>query len=205
MNVQIDSHLTINKFVYYKGLILETLNISMAIFALSNTKPSIDTSSWIDESATIIGDVTIEANVNIWPGARLRGDESPITVGVGSNIQDNAVLHGDPGIPTVIGHDVTVGHSAILHSCTIGDGTLVGMGAIIMGQTVIGKECLVAAGTLIAERKIFRDGVLIIGSPGKIVRELTQEERKNLTMSAHHYREQKARYEKELQRIDRTH
>lgn len=205
MNVQIDSHLTINKFVYYKGLILETLNISMAIFALSNTKPSIDTSSWIDESATIIGDVTIEANVNIWPGARLRGDESPITVGVGSNIQDNAVLHGDPGIPTVIGHDVTVGHSAILHSCTIGDGTLVGMGAIIMGQTVIGKECLVAAGTLIAERKIFPDGVLIIGSPGKIVRELTQEERKNLTMSAHHYREQKARYEKELQRIDRTH
>ncbi|MBR5458279.1 MAG: gamma carbonic anhydrase family protein [Burkholderiaceae bacterium] len=174
----------------------------MAIFALDHTKPEIDPSAWVDESATIIGEVTLQADVNVWPGARLRGDEAPIIIGAGSNVQDNAVIHCDPGVPCVLGEDVTVGHGAILHSCTVGDRTLIGMGAIIMNRTVIGNDTLVAAGTLIGEGKSFPDGVLIMGRPGKIVRELTPEERKNLTISAHHYRQQKVRYETGLKPLE---
>ena len=174
----------------------------MAIFALDNTKPVIDPTAWIDESATVIGEVELAAHVNVWPGARLRGDEAAIVIGQGSNIQDNAVIHCDPGVACVLGEDVTVGHSAILHSCTVGNRTLIGMGAIIMNRTSIGNDTLVAAGTLIGEGKSFPDGVLIMGRPGKIVRELTPEERKNLKISAHHYRQQKVRYEKGLKPIE---
>ena len=174
----------------------------MAIFALDNTIPVIDPTAWVDESATVIGDVELAANVNVWPGARLRGEEAAIVGGAGSNVQDNAVIHGDPGVPCVLGEDVTVGHGAILHSCTIGDRTLIGMGAIIMNRTTIGNDTLVAAGTLIGEGKSFPDGVLIMGRPGKIVRELPPEERKNLKISAHHYRQQKARYETGLKPVE---
>lgn len=174
----------------------------MAIFALNNTIPVIDPTAWVDESATVIGDVELAAHVNVWPGARLRGDEASIVVGAGTNIQDNAVIHCDPDVPCVLGEDVTVGHGAILHSCTIGNRTLIGMGAIIMNRTMIGSDTLVAAGTLIGEGKSFPDGVLIVGRPGKIVRELTPEERKNLKISAHHYRQQKARYKTGLKPIE---
>lgn len=174
----------------------------MAIFALNNTIPVIDPTAWVDKSATVIGEVELAAHVNVWPGARLRGDEAPIVVGAGTNIQDNAVIHCDPDVPCVLGEDVTVGHGAILHSCTIGNRTLIGMGAIIMNRTMIGSDTLVAAGTLIGEGKSFPDGVLIMGRPGKIVRELTPEERKNLKISAHHYRQQKARYETGLKPIE---
>ena len=174
----------------------------MAIFALDNTIPVIDPTAWVDESATVIGDVELAAHVNVWPGARLRGDEALIVVGAGSNVQDNAVIHCDPDVPCVLGEDVTVGHGAILHSCTIGNRTLIGMGAIIMNRTTIGNDTLVAAGTLIGEGKSFPDGVLIMGRPGKIVRELTPEERKNLKISAQHYRQQKARYETGLKPVE---
>lgn len=174
----------------------------MAIFALTNTIPVIDPTAWVDESATVIGEVELAAHVNVWPGARLRGDEAPIVVGAGTNVQDNAVIHCDPGVPCILGEDVTVGHGAILHSCTIGNRTLIGMGAIIMNRTTIGNDTLVAAGALIGEGKSFPDGVLIMGRPGKIVRELTPEEQKNLKISAHHYRQQKARYETGLKPVE---
>ena len=153
------------------------------------------------ESAFVAGDVELDDDVSVWPGASLRGDIEKITVKAQTNIQDNAVLHTDPGAPLVIGERVTVGHGAILHGCHIGDDTLIGMGATILNHAKIGKHSLVGAGTLITENKSFPDGVLIMGRPGRVVRELTEEEKVRLSDNIAHYVEQKSLMASELKRL----
>lgn len=150
--------------------------------------PVLAPSARLAENATAVGDVVLEEEASLWYGAVLRGDEGSIRIGRGSNVQDNAVVHADPGYPTVVGADVTVGHGAILHGCTVGEGALIGMGAILLNGCTIGEGCLVAAGALVTQGAAFPAGHLIMGSPAKAVRPLTQEERAGLLHSAEEYR-----------------
>jgi carbonic anhydrase/acetyltransferase-like protein (isoleucine patch superfamily) len=154
-----------------------------------NKEPKIDPSARIAKSADVVGEVTIAEDVSIWNHATLRGDASAIIVGRRTNIQDNSVIHGTYGIPTVIGENVTVGHSVILHSCTIGDNTLIGMGSIIIDGAKIGKNCVIGAGTLITKNKVIPDNSMVFGSPAKIVREVTKEEIEGNEKSAQEYLE----------------
>jgi carbonic anhydrase/acetyltransferase-like protein (isoleucine patch superfamily) len=141
----------------------------------------------VAESADVIGNVTLAEGTNIWYGAVLRGDSDSITIGKNTNIQDNAVVHVDAGIPTVIGDDVTVGHGAIVHGCTVSNNVLVGMGSIILDGAFIEENVIVGAGTLIPPGKVIPSGSLVVGSPGKVVRTLTDDERNKIKKSAHHY------------------
>lgn len=144
--------------------------------------------------AVVVGDVRLGENCSIWYNAVLRADEAPIAVGDGSNVQDNAVLHVTQGHPLTIGKDVTVGHGAILHSCAVGDNTLIGMGAIVLDDAVIGDNCIVAAGALVTGRTVIPDGSMVMGSPAKVKRELTQEEIEATRKNAQIYRELKEGY-----------
>ena len=174
----------------------------MAIFSIADKIPEVDVSAYVDETATVTANVTLAKDTSVWPGASLRGDEDAIFVGEGTNIQDCAVLHTDIGKPCRVGRGVTVGHSAILHGCTVGDNSLIGMGAVILNGSVIGAESLVGAGTLITENKTFPDGVLIIGRPGRILRELTDEEKAAIRANARRYIEQKELYMHHKKRLD---
>ncbi|MFM2008278.1 MAG: hypothetical protein RIR02_228 [Pseudomonadota bacterium] len=174
----------------------------MATYQLGSILPRIDASAYITDSATVIGNVVIEANVSIWFGAILRGDNELITIGEDSNIQENSVVHTDVGYPLTIGKGVTVGHQAMLHGCTIGDGSLIGIQAVILNGAKIGKNSLVGAGALVTEGKEFPDNSLIIGSPAKAVRELTNEQVAALKASAAHYVQNGQDYKKQLKRID---
>ncbi len=168
-------------------------------FELDGAVPeTADDDHWIAPTAVLIGKVRLERDASVWWGAVLRGDNEPITVGQGSNVQDNCVLHTDPGFPLTIGARVTVGHQAILHGCTIADDCLIGMGAKILNGAVLESECLVGAGALITEGKHFERGSLIVGSPARVVRQLTDEEKQALRVSAAHYAEKAARYAAEL-------
>ena len=138
--------------------------------------PVIDNESYISETAVIIGDVTLKKNTNIWFGAVLRGDMESITIGENTNIQENSVIHVDKTNKVVIGNNCTIGHNAIIHGCTIGNNTLIGMGAILLNGAKIGNNSIVAAGALVTQNKEFEDGVLILGNPAKVVRKLTEEE-----------------------------
>jgi carbonic anhydrase/acetyltransferase-like protein (isoleucine patch superfamily) len=160
----------------------------MAVFSLGERIVVFHGDEWfIAENATVIGTVVIHNQASVWFNSVLRGDSDIITVGERTNIQDASVLHADPGIPLTLGKNVSVGHQAMLHGCTIGDGTLVGIGAIIMNHAVIGSGCLIAAGALIPEGKTYPDGVLVLGSPGKVVRELKPEEKEELLKIADGY------------------
>ncbi|HCG63847.1 MAG TPA: gamma carbonic anhydrase family protein [Sphaerochaeta sp.] len=150
-------------------------------------RPDIEQAAYISPSADIIGNVALGADCSVWFNATIRGDMAPITIGSGTNIQDNAVVHVNDGMPTVIGEAVTIGHGAIIHACTIGDRCLVGMGAIILDEAVIGDECLVAAGALVPPRKQFPPRSLIVGSPAKVARSLTDREVADLLGNARHY------------------
>lgn len=174
----------------------------MAIFSIADKIPNVDGSAYVDETATVTANVTLAKDTSVWPGASLRGDEDAIFVGEDTNIQDCAVLHTDIGKPCRVGRGVTVGHSAILHGCTVGDNSLIGMGAVILNGSVIGAESLVGAGTLITENKTFPDGVLIIGRPGRILRELTDEEKAAIRANARRYIEQKELYKMQKKRLD---
>jgi len=150
----------------------------MAVYTLSARKVVFLGEEWfIAENATMIGTVVLHNQASICFNSVLRGDSDIITIGERTNIQDASVLHADPGIPLTLGKNVSVGHQAMLHGCTVGDGSLVGIGAIIMNHAVVGSGCLIGAGTLIAEGKKYPDGVLVLGSPGKVVRELKPEEK----------------------------
>ncbi|HLW21955.1 MAG TPA: gamma carbonic anhydrase family protein [Sphaerochaetaceae bacterium] len=154
-----------------------------------DTVPDTERAVFIAPSADIVGDVTLGADTSIWFNATVRGDMASITIGDGSNIQDNAVVHVNSGMPTKIGRQVTVGHGAIVHACTIGDHVLVGMGSIILDEAVIGDQCLVAAGALVTPRKQFPPRSLIVGSPAKAIRSLTDEEVAQIRENAVHYQE----------------
>jgi len=170
----------------------------MPIYRLGNHTPHIDPQCWIAPNATVIGQVHLARNVSIWWNATLRGDKDLISIGENSNIQDGSVLHTDPGIHLNLGRDITVGHMVMLHGCTIGDGSLIGIGSILLNRSVIGRNSLVGANTLIPEGKIFPERVLIVGSPGKVVRELTDEEVASLPGSAERYVQNWQRYQLEL-------
>jgi carbonic anhydrase/acetyltransferase-like protein (isoleucine patch superfamily) len=142
---------------------------------------------WIAPNAVVLGNVILKKNASVWFGAVLRGDNDPITIGENSNVQDNTVLHTDHGSPVVIGDNVTIGHMVMLHGATVGDGALIGIGAIVLNGSKIGKNCLVGAGTLIPENKEFPDNVMILGSPGRVVRELTPQQAAGMASGALHY------------------
>lgn len=173
----------------------------MSIFKLGDKTPQIDTSAWVAPNATVIGDIRLAANTSIWWNATLRGDNDPITIGENTNIQDGSVLHTDEGIPMSIGANVTVGHLVMLHGCTVGEGSLIGIGSVVLNRAVIGKNCIVGANSLIPEGKVYPDRSLIVGSPGKVVRELTDDEVAKLQKSAAHYVNNAQRYRTTLEPV----
>ena len=173
----------------------------MAIYQLDDFTPSVPSSAWVADSARVMGNVTLGEDTSVWFGAVLRGDTSTITVGKGSNVQDNSVLHADNGMPLVIGEGVTVGHQVMLHGCTVGNNSLIGIGAIVLNGVKIGNNCLVGAGALVTEGKEFADGSMIIGSPAKAVRMLSPEQIEGLKMSAQHYMDNARRYKTGLKKL----
>lgn len=158
------------------------------IYSLGDRKVEFHGDDWfIADNATVIGSVVLKQNASIWFNAVVRGDNDVITIGENSNIQDGSILHTDPGILLTVGRDVTVGHLAMLHGCTIGDYSLIGMGAILLNRCVIGRECLIGAGSLIPEGKVIPDRSLVIGSPGRIIRQLSAEDIADLHTNASNY------------------
>ena len=170
----------------------------MPIYRLGERQPELGEGVWIAENATVIGSVVLGRNVNVWFGSILRGDNDPITIGENTNIQDGSVLHTDDGVPLTIGRNVTVGHKVMLHGCTIGDGSLIGINAVVLNRAVIGKHCLIGANSLIPEGKVIPDRSLVCGSPGRIIRELTDHEISRLQASAEGYVKNAERYVQEL-------
>ena len=170
----------------------------MTIYQLGNKKIQRHVETWIANNAIVIGDITLKENSSVWFGAVLRGDIENIEVGDGSNIQDNCVLHTDAGFPLTIGKGVTVGHLAMLHGCSIGDDSLVGIGATILNGSKIGKNCIIGANSLIAENKNIPDRSLVVGSPGKVIREVTDEEKKAVLENTKHYQDNWKKYSKSI-------
>ena len=156
-------------------------------YSLGDSKVTTKGDYWIADNATVIGSVVLENNASIWFNCVVRGDNDAITIGEDSQLQDGCVIHIDEGHPLVIGKGVSIGHMAMLHGCTIGDGTLVGIKSVILNDAVIGKNCLIGANALIPERKVIPDGSLVLGSPGKVVRKLTPEEIETVNETAQHY------------------
>jgi carbonic anhydrase/acetyltransferase-like protein (isoleucine patch superfamily) len=173
----------------------------MTVYALAEHTPLVAASAYIAPTAAVIGKVILAKNTSVWFGATLRGDNETISIGAGSNVQDSAVMHTDPGFPLMIGPDVSVGHQAVLHGCTVGEGSLIGIQAVVLNGAVIGKRCLVGAGALVTERKVFPDGTLIVGAPARAIRELTAEERENLLKVAANYAERGAYYRSHLNKL----
>ncbi len=170
-------------------------------FEIDGAGPTFGEGAWAAPSADLIGDVRLGARASVWFGAIIRADNTPILIGEDSNIQDGAIGHSDPGFPLVVGARVTVGHQAILHGCTIADDCLIGMGAKILNGAVLASECLVGAGALITEGKHFERGSLIIGAPARMVRQLTDEEKQALRISAAHYADKAVRYAASLRAV----
>jgi len=173
----------------------------MAIYQLGDDAPEIDASAYVAESANLIGKVTIEANASVWFGVTIRGDNERITIGANSNVQEGTVMHTDMGYPLVIGNNVTIGHQAMLHGCTVGDGALIGIQAVILNGAKIGKGCLVGAGAVVTEGKEFPDNSLILGAPAKVVRTLTEQDAQRLLASAASYVARGHRYKTDLKKI----
>lgn len=171
------------------------------IYALDGIEPQIDASAWVAETAVLIGKVTLEAGANIWFGAVARGDNEMIHIGAGSNVQENCVLHTDMGYPLHIGENCTIGHKALLHGCTIGAGSLIGMNATVMNGAKIGRFCIIGAGALITEGKEIPDYSLVVGAPAKIIRTLDTSAEERLLKSARHYRAAAQRMAKGLVKI----
>ncbi|SFG08889.1 Carbonic anhydrase or acetyltransferase, isoleucine patch superfamily [Palleronia marisminoris] len=164
------------------------------IYDLGGNTPMLENGVWVAPDANVIGKIILRAKASIWFGATLRGDNEEIVVGEGSNIQENCVLHTDMGFPLTIGQDCTIGHKAMLHGCTIGDESLIGMCATVLNGAKIGKNCLIGAGALVTEGKEIPDGSLVLGAPGKVVRQLDAQAIQMLKASALHYQENAARF-----------
>ena len=164
------------------------------IYDLEKNVPEISADSWVAPNAIIIGKVKLEKNSSIWFNAVLRGDIEKIVIGENSNIQDGSVLHTDPGYPLTVGKGVTVGHMVMLHGCEISDDTLIGIGSTILNKAKIGKNCIIGANTLVTENKVIPDNSLVLGSPGKVVRKVTDDEIKVIRENAKHYVANSKRY-----------
>ncbi|GAA4429172.1 gamma carbonic anhydrase family protein [Acidovorax lacteus] len=173
----------------------------MAVYELDGVAPRVAESAWVADSAQVMGNVVLGEDASVWFGTVVRGDTECITIGAGSNIQDASVLHADIGQPLVVGERVTVGHQVMLHGCTIGDESLIGIGAVVLNGARIGRNCLVGAGALVTEGKEFPDGSMILGSPAKVVRQLTPEQIAGLRMSAQHYIDNARRFRRGLRKI----
>ena len=173
----------------------------MAIYKLGDAAPTIHESVFVADNAAIIGNVSIAEDASVWFGATLRGDNEPITIGARTNIQEAAVLHADPGFPLTLAENVTVGHQAMLHGCTVKEGSLIGIQAVVLNGAVIGRNCLVGAGAVVTEGKVFPDNSLILGAPAKVVRELTEEDAAKLRRIADGYAERRDYFKAQLVRI----
>ncbi|NQY59931.1 gamma carbonic anhydrase family protein [Cognatishimia sp.] len=166
----------------------------MTLYSLDGVSPQISDDSWIAPDASVIGKIVIQEGASVWFGATLRGDNEEIVIGKGSNVQENSIIHTDMGYPLTVGEGCTIGHKALLHGCTIGDNTLIGMGAVILNGAKIGKNCLIGANALITENKVIPDGSLVMGSPGKVVRELDEQGIQGLRDSALNYQQNMRRF-----------
>lgn len=175
----------------------------MTLYALGKHRPTLpeDGDFWIAPDANVIGQVILESATSIWFGCTIRGDNEPITIGEGSNVQENTIMHTDEGFPLTIGKGCTIGHKAMLHGCTIGDNSLIGMGASVLNGAKIGRNCLIGANALITENKDIPDGSLVMGSPGKVIRQLDENAIEGLRGSALHYQENMRRFRAELEAL----
>ena len=173
----------------------------MAIYALDGVVPQVADTAWVADSAQVIGQVELADDASVWFGTVIRGDSDSIRVGCRSNIQDASVLHTDTGIPLTVGDDVTIGHRVMLHGCTLGDGSLIGIGAVVLNKARIGKGCLVGAGSLVTEGKEFPDGSMIMGSPARLIRQLTPEQVEGIRHIARHYVDNAVRFRDGLKKI----
>lgn len=174
----------------------------MAVYALDGTTPKMADDCWVADSASVVGNVGMAAGSSVWFGAVVRGDNETIVIGKNSNIQDNSVLHSDPGSPLNIGEGVTVGHRVMLHGCTIGNNSLIGIGATILNGAVIGDNCIIGAHALITEGKVIPDGSMVMGAPGKVVKELNDAQIAMLGMSADIYVKNAQRFKAGLKKVD---
>jgi carbonic anhydrase/acetyltransferase-like protein (isoleucine patch superfamily) len=173
----------------------------MPLYELGEIVPRVAASAYVAPGATVLGNVLLAEHASVWFGAILRGDNEQIGIGESSNVQDGAVLHTDPGFPLSLAANVSVGHQAMLHGCTVGEGSLIGIQSVLLNGSVIGKGCLVGAGAVITERKVFADGWLILGAPAKAVRELTAQERDNLLKVAANYAARALHYRDHLRAL----
>jgi carbonic anhydrase/acetyltransferase-like protein (isoleucine patch superfamily) len=173
----------------------------MAVYQLDDQVPHLAEGAWVADTAQVIGNVQLDENASVWFGAILRGDNELLRIGRNSNVQDGSVLHSDPGFPLTLGENVTVGHMVMLHGCTVGDGSLIGIQAVVLNGAKIGRNCLVGAGALVTEGKEFPDGSLIVGSPAKAVRALSPEQQERTAHGSGHYVENALRYRAGLKRI----
>lgn len=173
----------------------------MTIYAIGDDIPEIHETAWVAPDANVIGKVILEEDSSVWFGATIRADHEIIRLGRGSNIQENCVLHIDAGYPLTIGQDCTIGHKVMLHGCTIGDRSLIGMGATILNGAKIGKDCLIGAGALITEGKEIPDGSLVMGAPGRVVRQLDEAGLKNLTSAALHYQKHAKLFRSQMRKV----
>jgi carbonic anhydrase/acetyltransferase-like protein (isoleucine patch superfamily) len=173
----------------------------MAIYELDGIAPRLAQGAWVADSGQVMGNVELAENASVWFGAVVRGDTEVLKIGRNSNVQDNSVLHADVGCPLVIGDNVTIGHQVMLHGCTIGDNSLIGIQAVILNNARIGRNCIVGAGSVVTEGKEFPDNSLIIGAPAKVVRTLDEASANKLRQSAEHYVENARRFEKGLKKI----
>jgi carbonic anhydrase/acetyltransferase-like protein (isoleucine patch superfamily) len=173
----------------------------MALYELDGVAPRLAETVYVAESAEVIGNVELAEGASVWFGAILRGDNEVIRIGRGSNVQDGSILHSDPGFPCTLGDNVTVGHQVMLHGCTVGDGSLIGIQAVVLNGAKIGRNCVVGAGALVTEGKEFPDGSMILGAPAKVARALTPEQIAGLSASAAHYVRNGRRYRAGLKKI----
>jgi len=174
----------------------------MTVYSLGDQTPRCHPDTWIAPDANVIGNVVLEEGASVWFGTTIRADHEEIRIGKTSNVQENCVFHVDRGFPLTIGENCTIGHKVMLHGCTIGDNSLIGMGATVLNGAKIGKNCLIGAGALITENKVIPDGSLVMGAPGKVVRELDTAAIQMLTASALHYSENMRRFRDDLRPVE---
>jgi carbonic anhydrase/acetyltransferase-like protein (isoleucine patch superfamily) len=173
----------------------------MTLYALGAHQPQLHIDTWVAPDANLIGQVVLEAGASVWFGCTLRADHEEIRICEGSNVQENVVMHVDAGYPLTVGKNCTIGHKVMLHGCTIGENSLIGMGATVLNGAKIGKNCLIGAGALITENKVIPDNSLVMGAPGKVVREVSEAQVQVLTLSAVHYQENMRRFRDEMRQV----